>query len=52
MYITLKIAQFKLSIATKDEYLTPFNEVLLCKKGFRFSIGNYVYGSKKLWMGA
>ena len=43
MYITLKIGNFKFAIANKNEYLIPPDEILLCKKGFRIQIGNYVW---------
>jgi hypothetical protein len=43
MYITFRIAGIQLAAATKDEYLIPPDEVLLCKKGFRFSIGKHFF---------
>ena len=46
MYLTFKIARFKFAAATKDEYLIPPDKVLLCKKGFRFSIGKHFFNCK------
>ena len=47
MYLTFKIARFQFAAATKDEYLIPPDEVLLCKKGFRLSIGKYFFNCNK-----
>ena len=46
MYLTFKIARFKFAAATKDEYLIPPDEVMLCKKGFRFSFGKHFFNCK------
>jgi len=43
MYITVKIGKFQLAAANKNEYLMPPDEILLCKKGFRLQIGNYMW---------